>query len=153
MITTRNPLAWVPAHPSLAVLAWEDTRTDVHGVACATRSGGVSYLCACGFETEMHPTELDASAELISHAVKTCAECGADKPLTVRPTCAQCAYPTLLAAALDTPIMRICRAADDRRAYVIAHPTEFTADQVAMARNTDHDHVMLNLASVLRYGD
>jgi hypothetical protein len=60
---------YFPTHPALTVLAWEDERTDVHAVACRTHCDGVSYLCACGFETKRRATDLDASADLISHAL------------------------------------------------------------------------------------
>ncbi len=109
----------------------------------------VAYACACGFETSHQRSDLDASAELISHALHTCVECGQDKPRGWGARCYACG----LARALDTPIERICRAARARQQYVIEHPTEFTTNEVAMARNSAHDDMMLTPASVLRYGD
>jgi hypothetical protein len=92
-----KPLAWMPDHPALMVLAWEDERTDVHSAAGRTSGRDidglfVQYQCACGFETQHRATDLDASADLISHALSTCAECGADKPRDTFPRCSGCAF-------------------------------------------------------------
>lgn len=84
--------AHFPSHPALMVLAYEDERTDVHGVACRSMRTGISYACACGFETEQHATDLDASADLISHALTTCADCGNAKPSDAFPRCSACAF-------------------------------------------------------------
>jgi hypothetical protein len=94
---TLKPLAWMPSHPALTVLAYEDERADVHSAAvrtCGRNDEGlfVQYQCACGFETAQRATDLDASADLISHALSTCADCGADKPRDTFPRCSACAF-------------------------------------------------------------
>lgn len=53
----------------------------------------------------------------------------------------------------ESPLERICRQARERRAYVIAHPEEFTAEEVALAQNAEYQHQMLEPAAILRYGD
>lgn len=87
MITAAHkPYTWEPVHPTLAVLAWEDTRTDVHGVVGGqvgrhpNGPGRYSFTCACGFDTGELPSALDASAEIILHAMTTCATCQGKKP-------------------------------------------------------------------------
>lgn len=92
-----KPHACMPSHPALTVLAWEDERTDVHSAACCTSGRDteglfVQYQCACGFETAHRATDLDASADLISHALTTCADCGNAKPSDTFPRCSPCAF-------------------------------------------------------------
>ena len=89
----------IPAHPALAVLEWENTRTDVHGVACSTMArytddGPTLYHfnCHCGFETAKRQEKDDATAELIQHAMTTCAVCQGPKPSDNFPRCSGCAF-------------------------------------------------------------
>lgn len=88
-----------PIHPALAILEWEDDRTDVHGIACRTHGhsydGGTSLVwlaCHCGTETAKHPTEDAATAELVEHALITCAACHGPKPAGNFPRCSNCAF-------------------------------------------------------------
>jgi hypothetical protein len=86
-----------PVHPALASLEWEDERTDVHGIGCSTHGSRndqtfVTYTCACGFETGQCPSELDAAADLISHALTTCACCHGPKHPDNFPRCSSCAF-------------------------------------------------------------
>jgi hypothetical protein len=86
-----------PVHPALASLEWEDERTDVHGIGCRTQGSRndqtfVTYTCACGFETDQRPSELDAAADLISHALHTCAQCHGEKAADNFPRCSNCAF-------------------------------------------------------------
>lgn len=89
---------WIPAHPALTPIAWDNDRTDVHGVACITHGWdaqgqpAVTYTCACGFETAECATDFDATCELISHALNTCAACRGEKPADNFPRCSRCAF-------------------------------------------------------------
>jgi hypothetical protein len=93
-----------PIHPALAILAWEDNRTDVHGVACSTMGRYTDdglvlhhFDCHCGFETDKHETKDAATAELVEHALTTCAACQGPKPTGLPigdnfPRCSNCAF-------------------------------------------------------------
>lgn len=92
-----------PIHPALAVLEWESTRTDVHGVALTSHvrdtDDGPSLIrfeCHCGFETGKHETRDAAVAELVEHALTTCAVCqGPKDPGLIGdnfPRCSDCAF-------------------------------------------------------------
>lgn len=91
-----KPYTWEPQHSALAVLAWEDERTNLHGVTGgqsglnASGLGAYSFSCACGWTGIEQRTVLDASAAIISHAVHTCATCYGTKTATVSPLCTDC---------------------------------------------------------------
>lgn len=90
MTATLQAPAYLPAHPALTVLAWEDERTDVHGVALRTSGHNddghfVQYDCVCGFKTAERATDLDASAELISHALHADDSPAVPTPATIAP--------------------------------------------------------------------
>ncbi len=88
-----------PMHPALAILGWDDDRTDVHGIANKT-SGREAYDgpvlarfdCHCGFETRKHEGDAEATAELADHALRTCAVCRGPKPSGNFPRCSNCAF-------------------------------------------------------------
>jgi hypothetical protein len=100
----ENGASGSPVHPALAILEWESTRTDVHGVACRTQdrayddSGSlVWFACHCGVETGKHAAEADATAELVEHALSTCAVCQGPKETGLPigdnfPRCFNCAF-------------------------------------------------------------
>lgn len=92
-----------PIHPALAILEWESTCTDVHGVACISQAretdDGPSltwFDCHCGFKTAKHETKDAATAELVEHALSTCAVCqGPKDPGLIGdnfPRCSNCAF-------------------------------------------------------------
>lgn len=88
----------LPTHPALAALEYEEERTDLHGVG-GSRHGWdaqnepiVQYTCACRFTTAEHATAFDATCELISHALHTCAKCHGPKPADSFPRCSDCAF-------------------------------------------------------------
>jgi cytochrome c553 len=96
----RNPF-FAPFHPALAILDWEDDRTDVHGIACSAQGRDTDdgpslfhFTCHCGFETAKHLTEAkdDATAELVEHALTACAMCHGPKRPGNFPRCSGCAF-------------------------------------------------------------
>ncbi len=83
---------YLPTHPALTRIGWDDDRTDVHGVTSATyQSGTVTYTCACGHRTGPG-TDFDATAALISHALHSCADCHGPKPADRFPRCSPHAF-------------------------------------------------------------
>lgn len=50
-----------------------------------------------------------------------------------------------------SPLEAICRKAKERRAYIVAHPDEFTTNQAAEARREIDQSKRLSLAATLRY--
>lgn len=102
-----RPYDWEPQHPALAVLDWEDERTNLHGVTGGQSGpgtsglGAYSFSCACGWTGDEQRTVLDASAAIISHAVHTCATCAEPKVNPIGPYCTRCEIDTdLLALAV-----------------------------------------------------
>ena len=87
-----------PIHPALASLEYEDERTDVHGIGSACHGWSaqneriVTYTCTCGVTTPECATMFDATCALISHALRTCAQCGDEKPSDNFPRCSGCAF-------------------------------------------------------------
>ncbi len=53
----------------------------------------------------------------------------------------------------NSPLQRICRAAREREAYVLANPDEFSTEDVDRARLSAYQRERLSLASTLRYDD
>jgi hypothetical protein len=53
----------------------------------------------------------------------------------------------------ESPLDAICRRACERRAYILAHPDEFTREQVQQAKLDQYQSERLSLASTLRYDD
>lgn len=48
-------------------------------------------------------------------------------------------------------IQRVCRESREHDAYIVAHPEEFSIDQVSHAKNSIHDSEMLEVRDILRY--
>lgn len=55
--------------------------------------------------------------------------------------------------ATESPLDRICREAQEHNDYVLAHPAEFTTQEVQDAQLTAYQNSRLSLASTLRYDD
>jgi hypothetical protein len=51
----------------------------------------------------------------------------------------------------ESPLERICRQAREHRAYVVAHPNEFTTREVEEAQRSTYQSERLSLAATLRY--
>jgi ABC-type multidrug transport system fused ATPase/permease subunit len=53
----------------------------------------------------------------------------------------------------ETPLERICREAAEHEQYVLAHPDEFSTDEVERAALSAYQRERLSIASTLRYDD
>lgn len=53
----------------------------------------------------------------------------------------------------NSPLERIVRKARERRQYVLAHPAEFTRQEVEAAQLREYQDERLSLAATLRYDD
>lgn len=56
-------------------------------------------------------------------------------------------------SATESPLARICREAREHRTYVVAHPDEFTTEEVQLAKLAIYQAERLEVAAILRYGD
>ncbi len=86
-----------PSHAALAVPAWDDERTDVHSIGGSIWGRNPAgpftrHLCACGFETDECSTDFEATAQIVSHALHSCAACHGPKPAGNFPRCSVCAF-------------------------------------------------------------
>jgi hypothetical protein len=53
----------------------------------------------------------------------------------------------------ESPLERICRQAREHDHYVVAHPGEFTVDEVNSSKLRIYQRERLSIASTLRYDD
>ncbi len=82
-----------PTHMALAVMEWEDDRTDIHSGGYDINADGThTYTCVCGFETGPLRSHHEGSAQLISHALHTCARCQGPKTADQFPLGRCCAH-------------------------------------------------------------
>ena len=80
-------------HPALARLPWEHDITDVHGIACGHYDGLTTALdCYCGYTTGQQSDHAAALAELVEHAISTCALCQGPKSRDYFPRCSPHAF-------------------------------------------------------------
>ena len=54
---------------------------------------------------------------------------------------------------METEIQRICREVKERRAYIVAHPDEFSLKELQDAQHAIYQSERLSLAATLRYDD